>query len=432
MSLVLRPYQERALDRARAAYRTHRSVLLVAPTGAGKTVIFAAVALGAIAKGRRVLVVVHRRELVRQTIAKLQNAGIDRVGVIAAGWARDPDAPVQVAMVQSMLAAAHYPPATLVILDEAHHHVAAEWGLVAARYATAKVLGVTATPERGDGAALGDLFDAIVPVASIRELTALGYLCPLDVVAPEGRRQHLAEDPVRAYLELAPGRQCVLFAASVAEAEGFRDRLSAAGYPTAAISGETPAADRDAVLARFAAGEIRVVCNVFVLTEGWDCPSVEVCLLARGCGSVGTYLQMVGRVLRPHPGKARALLIDLRGCVHEHGLPQEDRDYSLDGVAISAPRAAAARRCRECGWVGAPGTPACPDCGYVFPAPAPQQVERAKLETVRERATREESEGRALFEQARRAGRKPGWAAHRHVELFGRFPAKLWREYAPR
>lgn len=440
--IELRPHQTKGIRLARDGFREgHRRVLVVLPTGGGKTILFCWIAASHVAKGGRVLVLVHRRELVTQTVNKMRDAGLERVGIVQAGERGDPDAPVQVASIQTLLARTKragsliaddgMPPASLVVLDEAHHYVSEKWLTVAEKYPDAKVLGVTATPERGDGTPLGDLFDTLVPLASIPELTEAGYLVPCDVVAPPSRRKSNSEDPVDAYVRLAPGRPCVVFAASVKDAYELAGRFTMAGHAAAAIEGEMATEDRDTALLRFRNGELRVLVNVFVLTEGWDCPSAEVCLLARGCSHVGTYLQMVGRVLRPSPGKTRALLIDLRGVVHSHDLPGIERTYSLDGRPISGGGEAPLKTCKACAITCAIGCRTCPACGATFP-PSSWVEPPAKLSKI-EKAEVE----RTYFEQeyrravARGSGKPAGYAAHRFVAKFGRFPAKLWREYAP-
>ncbi len=300
--ISLRPHQTTGIKLARERYREgHRSVLLVAPCGAGKTLIFCWVARSAVERGGRVLVVVHRRELVKQTVAKMRLSGLGRVGIIAAGEPSDPDAPVQVASICTLLARVKrssgglfvgdgLPDATLVVPDEAHHYVSDEWSLIKDRYAAAKILGVTATPERGDGRALGDLFDVLVPVASVKELIAAGYLVPCDVIAPPKKMKRNHEDPVDAYVKHGGGRKAVVFASSVKAAYELAGRFTMAGFPAACIEGEMDAGARDIALDRFARGELRVLVNVFVLTEGWDCLDEETEILTadgwRGIGHV--------------------------------------------------------------------------------------------------------------------------------------------------
>ncbi len=431
MSDPLRGYQAAALDAARARYRAgDRRVLLVGPTGCGKTRIFAEIVRGHVAKRGRVLVVVHRRELLRQAVARMRREGVERVGVLIADEREHLDAPVVVASIQTMIGVpeADLPAATLVVFDEAHHFVADEWGRVAAHYAAAKIVGVTATPERGDGTPLGDLFDSLVPIASVRDLVAEGYLVPCRVIAPLERTKALARDPIEAWREYGRGRPTVVFCASVAAARTLAQRLASEdGVRAACVDGGTDAAYREACLDAFAAGELDVLTNVYCLTEGWDCPRAEVAILARGFTHAGTYLQVVGRVLRPHPGKDLAVVVDLRGAVHAHGLPDEDRTFSLEGKAISGGDGEAPSKVGpSCSSAVAAAQRTCAFCGYEFPS-AGVEVEDRELVTV----SRVDAERAYWDEQraiARRRGYALGWVAHRWAEKFGRFPRKFWRE----
>lgn len=308
----LRTYQQQAIDSARAAVQAgHRRVLLVSPTGTGKTRILSAIAKSCVARGGSVHWYAHRRELIDQARAECPEAEV----ISTQAAVRNPR-----------------PSPTLQIFDEAHHYVATEWASLLSP--TATIVGATATPERGDGIGLGEAFDHLIPVISIAEATAQGHLVPCTVHAPErelGRRE-IAQLPWAAYRQFTPGEQAIVFAPSVPDAENI-----SAGFNNAGIASDFVHygnVDRDAVVAKFKAGTIKVLVNVFILTEGFDHPPTSVCILARGCGSAGTYIQMVGRVLRPAPGKTRAVLIDLRGVRHVHGDPSAERIYSLDGVGI--------------------------------------------------------------------------------------------------
>ena len=425
----LRDYQQRGIESLRSCVREgKRRPLLVAPTGSGKTILISEIARSHLAKtnAARVLVVVHRAELVTQTIAKLTAAGVDRVGVIAAGRDFDHDAPVLVASVQTLLARDTLPDdVTLLILDEAHHYCADEWRRVADHYCAALTIGFTATPMRGDGTALGDIFDSIVVVAQIPELIAAGHLCPIDVVTAARATSGLCEDPLEAWERHAGPRPGVAFCASVQDSRSLADRMNEGGRRAAAIWGDMANDAREDALARFAAGDLDVLTNCFVLTEGWDAPRAEVCMIARGVDHVGTFLQMVGRVLRPAPGKTGALLIDLRGVVHVHGAPDELRTFSLDGRAISGP--APTKDCPACGSEIPLSARECPDCGNAF-EPHARGFDLAPLE----RLTKDGRE-RAFFEHHLRIARSRGWsdgvAVAKFKAKFGRAPWALWRAF---
>ena len=186
--MILRDYQTRAIDLVRAEYRRGRkSVLLVLPTGAGKTATASQLIAWAVARGRRCLFVVHRREIVLDTARRLAAANVP-CGVVMAAE-RPTDAAVQVCSVQTLTAREQHPPADLIVWDEAHHCAAETYRDIRAQYPTAWHLGLTATPERSDGAPLGDAFEALVAPITVAELVSAGHLAPIDVVAPSARLQ---------------------------------------------------------------------------------------------------------------------------------------------------------------------------------------------------------------------------------------------------
>jgi superfamily II DNA or RNA helicase len=374
--ISLRDYQADVIAKARTEMRAGRTrCVIVIPTGGGKTRIGGAIVQSAIAKGGRVLWLAHRSELVEQAALTLESFGLT-VGVVAASSRRrpSPDAPVQVASIQTLVARTEgRPPATLLVWDEAHHcsEAAELWAGLLEAYAGVPMIGLTATPERGDGAGLAPLFTGLVVGATVRELTEAGHLVPCEIVRP-GRMLEpgqIAQDPITAYREHGGGRQGILFARSVEEAQQYATRLTAEGVRAECVTATTSPADRDAALELFRRGVVRILTNVFVLTEGTDLPMASVCILARGAGSAGIFVQMVGRVLRPSPGKTSALLLDLRGVTHGHvGLPEDERLYSLEGRGM---RLAQTMRCRVCQGPLPGGYPC--ECGY-----APTSAESAE------------------------------------------------------
>jgi len=438
---MLRPYQQAAVDAARAYLRGGaRSVLLVAPTGAGKGTIAAHLLSAAAAKGRRALFAVHRAELVRDIAARLQRQGVARVAVEMGGeTARDPSALVTVATIQT-LAARDYADAeaALLIVDEAHHAACSTYRATLDRCPSAKVVGLTATPERHDGRGLGDVFDHLVVVASVAELTAQGYLVPARVFAPATKGKTLAESPAEAYLARADGRRAIVFCASIAHARETAEDFRARGVRAAAVDSESES--RGDNLQAFSRGELDVLTNVAILTEGYDDPSVACVIVARGVGHAGAWLQIVGRALRPCPGKADALILDLRGNVHLHGLPEDERRWTLTGTkAIEDVEELPLRQCPGCGGVfrASEWTDAtCPACGFTIKARPNPAVVQAQLEEIRASYfTSGDYDLRVAFlgEQLRIAevkGYKPGFAAMRFKQRFGRFPSVYEKEEA--
>lgn len=358
--IELYPFQARGLQAGREAFRAGaRAVLFVGPTGMGKTTLASEAAKGVIARGGTVVAMAHRRELVRQMADRLELMGLE-VGALG----RRPSAPVQVVSVQSVLARRAMPQATFAIFDEAHHYVSNEWIIPARAYLEGgtKIMGLTATPERDDGRGLGGddgIFDSLVVVAQVKELVALNAIepdkgiVPIEVEEPETHVRRLAQAPFEAYLEKCPGRYAVVFSPNVMTAEKFLSDFERAGIPSAIVHGELPTIERDRNLARFANGDVRVLVNVNVLTEGWDAPICDVCMLARKIGSFSLLVQCIGRARRPFPGKRSALLIDLSGNLVMHGNyhPDDEIAYSLDGTGMCRWGSSAGqgpRICRSC------------------------------------------------------------------------------------
>jgi superfamily II DNA or RNA helicase len=443
----LRPYQQQAITDLRTAYRSGaRAPLLVAPTGAGKTVILAAITASAIARGRQVLILVHRRELIHQASSKLTAAGVQH-GIIAAGI-EPSQQPVQVASVQTLvrrLATINWQPC-LVIIDEAHHAAAGSWSKILDHWPSALRLGVTATPCRLDGRGLGDTFDAVIEGPSVQMLTSAGYLSPARIFAPPivadlsqlrrragdyandqaaaaMTRPTVTGDAISHYQRLAGAQQAIAFCCNVAHAESVRDTFETAGISSRLLLGNTT--DRDAVVTAFAAGTILVLVTVDVVSEGFDIPAASVAILLRPTQSLGLYLQQVGRVLRPALGKDAAIILDHVGNVTRHGFPDDIRQWSLEhGARRSGGNqpAPAVRTCPQCFAAFRPA-PQCPVCGANC-APEPrrpmQQVDGDLKELKRidvQLRRREQGKAQTLQQliaigHARGMKNPAGWARH--------------------
>jgi len=375
----LRPYQRDALAAVDAAARVGitRS-LIVHPTGTGKTVIFTALILSRLDRGPA-LVLVHTDELVRQTIERLREGGYaGEVGIVKAG--RDQyDTPVVIASVQTLSRANRlarivppggHPRFATIVVDEAHHVTAAGYQriLVACGAFNADgplVIGLTATPERADGAPLGATFAGIVHRLTILDMIEAGYLAnlrgecvgfPLDLDRIGTRGGDFAEGAlasamlaidapgavVKALAEHAPDRKSLVFLPSVALVQATAARLCDAGFAAAAITGETPHDERVRILADFHTGAIHVVCNCAVLTEGFDEPSINCIVIARPTLSPTLYQQMIGRGTRISPGKTDCLVLDLVGASSRHtlvtlaSLTRHDADMLADGGIAAA------------------------------------------------------------------------------------------------
>lgn len=428
--VTLRPYQRSSVNNVIKHWHAGIGrVCLVAPTGSGKSIMGGEVVLRARTAGADVLWVAHRRELIEQAADHARRRIPDEeVGIVCPGSPSTPLRPVQVCTVQSLLARGRRPRANLVVWDECHHYVSDDWSRLAEAYPGARHLGLTATPERSDGRPLGDMFDQLVVAASYSQLLQDGYLAPCRAFrAIEATGSDLALNPVEAYRRHAEDSRAFLFAGSVEMAYKFSREFSSAGIPAKVVEANTPLEDRQQAIKDFRAGSVRVLCNVYALTEGVDVPQARTIILARNVTHVTPYLQMAGRVLRTHESKQDAILLDLTGATEKHGLPTEDRRYSLSGRGISREGSKPIHTCQVCGhcWIGARK---CPACGF---EPPPPKVRRPKIYSAELRevyagsATPHQAkvdQRNRLRNYAREHGYSLGWVAREYRRLFNEEP----------
>jgi superfamily II DNA or RNA helicase len=343
----LRPYQTAAIEAVRDRFgEGDRSTLLILPTGTGKTVIFAEAARLAVARGGRVLVLAHRGELLDQALGKLHAVGVD--AAVEQAGRRAGDARVVVASVQTLrrarLAAWTSDAFSLVVVDEAHHAPAGTYRAILDHFERAFVLGVTATPDRLDGAAMGEVFDSVAFRYELRDAIRDGWLARVeaqrvrlevnldgvhtragDLDLGELEREYGTEAAVAAVVtplrELAGDKRTILFAVSVKHATALADAINEV-EPGAArmVSGETRADERTEAVAAFRTGHLRVLVNCALYTEGFDCPEVECVAIARPTKSRALYAQMLGRGTRLAPGKESVLVLDFVGVTRRHRL----------------------------------------------------------------------------------------------------------------
>jgi len=447
--MPLRPYQSKAIT----ALRDHvvagrRSVLLASPTGSGKTLTAAEVMRSAVALGSRVLFVVHLRELVDQTVEALASLGHNWIGVMRGDDARvDEFAPVQVASIQT-LARRQKPRADLVILDEAHRSIADSYAKhVWDAYPEATILGLTATPCRGDGRGLGERYQALVVAATYAELIAEGHISRPTVFAPSrepdlsGVRK-VAGDYVESELEQAMGQlvgdivgewkerslglRTIVFASGIKHSKSIVDEFRAAGVTAEHLDGETPAADRKAILARLASGETTIVSNCAVLTEGFNCPAVRCAILARPTLSLVLHRQTVGRVLRP--GEVPPVVLDHAGNCSRHGLPTDDLEWSLEGNAKIKTKVEH-RICKGCYAYFPARDTVCPHCGWVAPVverKLPEVLEGKLVEADAKKLQRDFYLAQVSLARAR--GFKPGFATFKYKEKYGNWAPYAWHQ----
>jgi DNA repair protein RadD len=451
-TVVLRPYQVDALRRFRERVDAGtRRILMVAPTGAGKATLAAQIILEAVGAGWRALFLAHRRELIVQAYERILRMGVPEAlaGVLMGGdRRRRPQAPVQVASVDTLRHRAK-PQAELVILDECHRALAKTNRDIAGAYPDALHVGFTATPYRADGKGLRDAYDELIVVASPRELMALGFLVePRVFTVPQSKlpdlssvkikrgdydskalaqavdRSALVGNIVEHWQEHASDLRTVVFAASIEHSKHIAERFREAGIAAEHLDGTMSFEERDAILGRLESGETRVVSNVNVLTEGWDQPTVKCAILARPTKSTGLCLQEAGRILRPW-NDTRAIILDHAGCVLEHGLPQDDREFSLDPPPKKKSKGPLLRPCPECFAVLPISSRICPECGELLREDEPERQAPSEASGRLEEITVSplddaRSVWAKLCQTALERGYKPGWAYLQFRERFGR------------
>ena len=352
----LRPYQAEAKQAILAAWdEGYRKTLLVLPTGCGKTVVFSSVTENQVNKGHRVLIMAHRGELLDQAADKLKEAsGLDSVLEKAESTSLGSFLPVTVGSVQSLAQEkrlARFPNNYFqdIIVDEAHHCLSDSYKRVLDHFPNANILGVTATPDRGDMKNLGEFFDSKAYEYSMTEAIREGYLCPikaqmipleLDIADvgissgdfSAGEIGHALEPYLHQIAsEMANycrGRKTVVFLPLIATSQKFCAMLNDAGLRAAEVNGNSD--DRSEVLADFEAGKYDVLCNSMLLTEGWDCPSVNCIVVLRPTKIRSLYQQMVGRGMRLSPGKTELLLLDFLWMTERHDLCRPSALISKD------------------------------------------------------------------------------------------------------
>jgi superfamily II DNA or RNA helicase len=464
---ILRHYQVEAVDQiARAFAEGARTPILVLPTGGGKTVVAGEVIRREVERGGTCLFLAPRRELVLQCSAALSQTGVDH-GVFMAGredlenaWAPVTVASIDTAMVRILRAGRRpFPDPGLVICDEAHLSITLRRQALLSLWPDARLLGLTATPSRKDGKALGVIYDRLIEGASVDVLTRMGYLVParyfslsepdlarVETVAGDYNQkqldqavnhQNLVADIVETWLDKAGGRRTAVFATSIDHAVALADAFQQVGVAAEHVNAKTSLGERAEIFRRFADGDTQVVTNCFLMSYGFDLPEMSCIVLARPTKSLVMYLQMLGRGLRPAEGKSDCLVLDHSGAVHYHGFAADPRFWTLDGkYALDSPRnmaceAAKERQvdCPECGAVFS-GTRICPECGYEL-KPKGRLVKNLDGELIEIGAGLPEEEiDRHQFHAELRGyviekGHKPGWAAHKFLRVEG-FSGRIW------
>lgn len=459
--LTLRPYQTALVERTRQAYVAgRRAPLIVAPCGSGKTVVFSYMATRAAEKGKRILLVAHREELLDQISETFGAFGVLH------GWIT-PHEPFRQEMavqvggvftVARRLNKMHGWTPDLIVIDEASHAIAGStWEKVTAGFPDALRLGVTATPERLSGEPLSDTFDELIVGPGVRELITAGALCDYRIFVPstidvggvhtrmgDFVKQELTQaadkpgitgDAIKEYRKYADHKRAVAFCVSVEHARHVAESFREAGYRSVSLYGTLDRNIRREVVRDFRDGKIEVLTSCDLISEGFDLPAIEVAILLRPTQSLALSIQQTGRALRPWEGKSKAIILDHAGNVMRHGLPDDEREWSLEGRARRQDGEGGTvgiRICPVCFAAQPIGRERCIHCGGEFPA-KPRTVEETEgelievdTEMLRVVAKREQGKTRTqheLIELAKRRGYKHPYAWALHV-MRGRLAAR--------
>lgn len=441
----LRPYQIQAMNDIRKQYATgHRSPVLVANCGWGKSCTAAEIARLSTDKGNRVLVIAHRVELIEQ----LQET-FDWWGV--------PRDMCDIMMVQSATRRLErLPEYDFIICDEAHHGTCNTYQRIFDHYQNARRLLLTATPERTNGQGLADIADCMVQSVSVRWLIDHQYLAPFEYYAPaelinadqlrivQGDYDHkqaaeMLDKPkiygsvLENYRKFADGKQAIVFASSIEHSKRVVEAFQAAGYTAAHLDGKTPKNERKRLMDEYRAGQLQIISNYEIISEGVSVDGCECCILLRPTKSTILFLQSSQRCMRYAPGKT-AVILDMVGNYQRHGLPDDDREWSLQGrkkcTRKKEQNTVRARVCENCFRTYAGSGAVCPYCHHDNGKTRAELKadERAELEriTAENRKQKRMEVGRArtlddLKAIARERGYKTGWvyqmARAKHIQI---------------
>ena len=479
-SYTPRPYQIQAIADLRASVAGgHRSPVLVMATGGGKTIVAAHLIQGAVSKGRKVLFLAPRRELIFQTAEKLTALGIPH-GIMMAGERPSMMPDVQVASVPTLyhrffksaegLIPRDLPPADLIVIDEIHASMSAMTRAILDAYPKAVRIGLTATPARSDGRGLGEICDDMVLGPSVADLTAMGMLASLRYFGADKadlskvriqagdyhqgdlgeamNKPKLVGDVVQNWLRLCPDRLTVVFAVNRAHAKALQEEFDRAGVSAGYIDGETAKDERHEIFAAMESGAMRVLCSVEVVSMGWDMPQASCGIVARPTKSIARYLQMIGRIMRIHPGKQDAWVIDHSGVVDELGFADDPQPWSLDGKEKIQDRKAKEKtepkpiECHQCHTVFRPQK-LCPGCGHdvgglASKAIAAHEAELAEIDRKTRKSlaktyTMEDKQRwwSGIVYMARDRGKSHGWMLAQYRSRFGVWPKGLTNKPMP-
>lgn len=452
---TLWPFQATGADRIEHELKTHRRVVAASPTGSGKTIIAMELMFRARQRGETSMFLAPRRELLRQTAAKLDQWAAFGYGMIQASdhGHQNLYMPIQVASVDTLVSRVIkrkklvLPPIRNVFLDEAHLYQTQLRDALVQLFPDSRIIGLTATPGRYDGRPLSIGFDRLIEIATVKQLTRDGFLVPAHYKAPQrpdlermkrlaneynqkeldSRMEPLMGGIVESWLQFAGDRRTLAFANKVERSVWLAEQFRAHGVAAEHCDGSADENYRDAVFERFRSGETQVLWNCDLATYGFDLPAISCVVNAKPTLSVVKYIQMLGRGARRDPGSGKTdfLVLDHAGAVYEHGYFDQDRHWTLAGLGKigktkgkptgTVQKKTLSLRCKKCMTVFT-GSLTCPDCGYYFEKTAKSfKVVDGELVDVRPGAVEQGVIERRLFHAellgyCQRVNYKPGWA----------------------
>jgi len=452
--MELRPYQKQLItDAKKALARGKRRICIVLSCGGGKSVIAANIAKMAISKGNSVLFLVHRIELCNQIRDTFVACGVDLNYC-------------EIGMVQTLTRRADQVKLSepdVIITDEFHHGTAASYRNIYETYPNAVLIGFTATPIRRGEGGLGAVCDELITSVSTKWLIENNYLSPCkcysvqladlsnlkvkrgeyDVVQMAAilEKRAIYGETIKNYKRIADGKKTIVYTVSVESAQQTAELFRGNGYAAAALDGTTPKAERAQVMQAFRENKITVLCNCELFGEGLDVQDVECVILLRKTKSLTLYIQQSMRSMRYKTGKT-AIIIDHVGNIFEHGFPQDDRAWSLDGkkkeknnsIEENAGGGCSPKACPNCNVVLESHIRTCPDCGFIFSKKTPAQLIDVELKEITEddllrakpyahyKNCKSWDELNA-FRKAKKY--RQAWAVHKAIELGLEIPNKL-------
>jgi superfamily II DNA or RNA helicase len=471
--MQLRNKQLQAVENLRQSIRNgNQCIILQAPCGAGKTIIAAYIIKNALAKNKKVIFLVHFRQLAYQAVDKFTQAGIgNQVGVIMAGIEPKLDRPVQVVSVQTygrrlqlteLKNNKWFHEANIVIYDEAHSSIAKSRKDILNLYKKdAIIIGLTATPCRADGRGLGEIYQEIIPVSTIDDLIKAKHLVPVryfgsnelpdlknipEVVGDYSKKvlgqrvdkKKLVGDILENWLRIAPERATVIFAVNVKHSKHIKEIFEQHGIAIEHVDAHTTPEDRQAILERFENGETQVITNVGVYSEGADFSWVSCIVLAQPSKSYGRYIQRAGRGLRPYPNKQDCIIIDHARMIENHGFIEDEKEWTLDGKKLAWKKKKLVKKervvmtCKECQNIFYGHR--CPRCGLEVKGYAKKiatidaelaeitkrKNKKLKTKTPATKQAKEQFYGMLIHEQMTK-NYSPKWIAHQFRHKF-----KVW------